>query len=173
MRLVELRSARHEDAAAIAGVHVKSWRTTYSGVLPDSYLLGLDIAGRTAFWKRLLTPHGDSTVVAVDPVAGVVGFGSCGPTRADEQPSGGGWAGEIYTLYLLSDWHSQGLGRRLFTWLRDTMAAKGLASFMLWVVEANPTRFFYEAMGGRVIARRTAPFAGIMLDELAYGWSTP
>jgi hypothetical protein len=25
-------------------------------------------------------------------------------------------------------------------------------------------------MGGRQVARRREPFAGIMLDELAYGW---
>jgi len=169
--LVKLRTARQDDAPGIARVHVESWRSTYAGMLPEDYLLGLSVDQRAAFWKRLLTPHGDHAVVATAEDDAVIGFGSCGPARADEQPSGGGWSGEIYTLYLLSDWHGQGIGRRLFTCLMERLAARGLDRVLLWVVEANPTRFFYEAMGGRVIARRTEPFAGVMLDELAYGWS--
>ncbi|MBT5435938.1 MAG: GNAT family N-acetyltransferase, partial [Rhodospirillaceae bacterium] len=84
---------------------------------------------------------------------------------------GDGWLGEIYTLYLLSDWHGQGLGRSMLDWLLQRLRARGLDRILLWVVEANPTRFFYEAMGAKVIARRREPFAGVLLDELAYGWS--
>lgn len=169
--LAELRQAQTSDAGGIARVHVESWRTTYAGMLPDAYLLGLDVDQRAAFWKRLLTPHGDSVVVAEDEGAGIVGFGSCGPMRAEEQPKGGGWTGEIYTLYLLTDWHGQGLGRAMLNWLLARLRQNGLDRILLWVVEANPTRFFYEAMGGRVIARRSEPFAGVLLPELAYGWT--
>ncbi len=166
-----LKTATQADAAAIARVHVESWRTTYAGMLPDAYLLGLDIAQRALLWKRLLTPHGDSVVVAEDDKAGVVGFGSCGPMRAQEQPRGGDWTGEIHTLYLLSDWHGQGLGRAMLDWLLAHLRGNGLDRILLWVVEANPTRFFYEAMGARLVARRREPFAGVLLDELAYGWT--
>ncbi|MBT6205849.1 MAG: GNAT family N-acetyltransferase [Rhodospirillaceae bacterium] len=170
--MVTLRAARQSDAPAIARVHVESWRTTYAGMLPDSYLLSLDVDQRTVFWARLLKPRGDSVVVAEDEKAGVIGFGSCGPIRPEEQPqSGDGWLGEIYTLYLLSDWHGQGLGRSMLDWLLQRLRARGLDRILLWVVEANPTRFFYEAMGAKVIARRREPFAGVLLDELAYGWS--
>jgi ribosomal protein S18 acetylase RimI-like enzyme len=169
--MTALRRAGPSDAAGIARVHVESWRTTYAGMLPDAYLLGLDVGQRTAFWKRLLTPHGDAVVVAEEKGAGIVGFGSCGPMRADEQPRGGGWTGEIYTLYLLGDWHGRGIGRAMLEWLLDTLRSRGLDRILLWVVEANPTRFFYETMGGRVVARRSESFAGIMLDELAYGWT--
>ncbi|MBC6440307.1 MAG: GNAT family N-acetyltransferase [Rhodospirillales bacterium] len=168
--MVELRNAQRSDAPAIARVHVESWRTTYAGMLPDAHLLSLSVPRHTAFWTRLLTPRGDAIVVADDPDEGVVGFGSCGPIRQAEQPRGGDWSGEIRTLYLLTDWHGRGIGRLLLTWLLDRLRARGFDRVLLWVVEANPTRFFYEAMGARRIARRSEPFAGVMLDELAYGW---
>jgi GNAT superfamily N-acetyltransferase len=109
-------------------------------------------------------------VVAEDPEAGVIGFGNAGPARRDELPKDSDWTGEIYTLYLAPDWHGQGIGRQLLEGLFDRLKRLGRTRVVLWVVEANPTRFFYEAMGGRQVARRREPFAGIMLDELAYGW---
>ena len=164
-----LRSARPADAAAIARVHVESWRATYAGLLPDSFLHRLSVAEHAARWTRMLRPGGDTVLVVEDGRHGVVGFGSAGPARQDQMPVGD-WQGEIYTLYLLTDWQGRGLGRALIHGLFDRLVEAGQPRIALWVVAANPTRFFYEAMGGRTIARRSEPFAGVMLDEIAYGW---
>ena len=43
-------------------------------------------------------------------------------------------------------------------------------SALLWVLATNPSRFFYEAMGGRRIAERDEKFWGHRLHEVAYGW---
>ena len=41
---------------------------------------------------------------------------------------------------------------------------------MLWVLEDNPTRWFYQRLGGRPAARETIRFAGQKLQQLAYVW---
>ncbi len=41
MMRVDLREANVLDAAAIAKVHVDSWRTTYAGVVPEDFLAQL------------------------------------------------------------------------------------------------------------------------------------
>ena len=46
----------------------------------------------------------------------------------------------------------------------------GLSDAYLWVLTGNPTRFFYEAMGGERAAMRQEAFAGTLLDETAYAW---
>lgn len=38
---MQFRQATSQDAKRIAKVHVDSWRTTYQGIIPDSYLDGL------------------------------------------------------------------------------------------------------------------------------------
>ena len=139
--------------------------------MPDAYLTGLSIPDRARFWSGILSRRDQGmTLVAEDVDAGVIGFGNAGTARADGLPADSDWNGEIYTLYLLPDWHGQGLGRRLLEGLFDLLWRNRLLNVILWVLEANPTRFFYEAMGGRLIARRRERFAGVMLDELAYGW---
>lgn len=166
-----IRQARLADAPAIADIHVETWRNTYAGVLPDAYIANLSVKERLRFWRVILArnDHG-MTIVAEDAQAGVIGFGNAGPARPEGMPADSDWDGEVYTLYLMPDWHGQGLGRLLLEGLFDELRSAKCLNIMLWVLEANPTRFFYEAMGGRLVARRREPFAGAMLDELAYGW---
>ena len=53
-----IRRARADDAAGIAQVHVASWRSTYPGMVPDSYLLGLSTDAYTERWRAILSDHG-------------------------------------------------------------------------------------------------------------------
>ncbi len=36
--MISLRKARVADAIAIGAVHVAAWRSSYPGILPDTYL---------------------------------------------------------------------------------------------------------------------------------------
>ena len=174
--LVHIRPGRPEDAPAIARVHVETWRLTYAGILPDRYLVAMTEARQAAQWRGLLHRHAGSDTVLVAEVPGtrgeagtgavgtIVGFGSCGRARGGPAP------GEVYTLYVAGDWQGCGVGRRLLGGLFRALVGGGIDSAFLWVLSANPSRFFYEAMGGRPLARRQERFAGAVLDEIAYGW---
>ena len=168
--MVAIRPAVEGDAKAIARVHVESWRTTYPGLLPDRLLINLDSAEHEARWWRhaLGQRRRHSFVyVAEDDEAGVVGFGSAGPSRDPSLP----FKGEVYTLYLDQAFHGEGHGRRLFTALSERFLAERGPSLVVWVLGGNPSRFFYEALGGRMVARRPGTMAGAPIEELAYGWT--
>jgi len=44
---VGIRGATLGDAAAIAGVHIVSWRETYLGLIPETMLRDLSVSVRT------------------------------------------------------------------------------------------------------------------------------
>jgi len=166
---ISLRAARPLDAPAIAKVYVETWRVTYAGLVPDDYLVGLSEERQAAAWRKLLTRSGEfeSVMVAEAPGGGpLVGFGSYGRAR----PSGLSYGGEIYTLYVAVDWQGQGIGRRLLSGLFGALVEARVSDAFLWVLTGNPTRFFYEAMGGERAATRQEAFAGALLDETAYAW---
>ncbi len=71
---------------------------------------------------------------------------------------------------MAGDWQGRGLGRRLLGGMFRAMAGDGLPDAYLWVLASNPSRFFYEAMGGERAAKRQEAFAGTLLDETAYAW---
>jgi len=167
--LVEIRQARPEDAGRIAEIHVDSWRSTYAGLLPDKVLLGLEPRVHEMRWwrhalRRVRRRH--VVLVAEDAEKGVVGFGSCGPTRDPALP----FAGEIYTIYLTDEFHGIGLGRRLFVALSERLLETQGKSMIVWSLSTNPARFFYQALGGRMVARRSGTLGGAPIEEFAFGW---
>ena len=165
-----IRRARIDDAAAIARVHVESWRTTYAGMLPQRMLLKLSSAEHEArWWRHVLGRFRRRHFVYVleDEAAGVVGFASGGAARDRELA----YDGEVYALYLLDQYHGGGFGKALFVALSARLVKECGPSLVVWVLGSNPSRFFYEALGGRQVARRTDRMGGVEVEEIAYGWA--
>jgi hypothetical protein len=50
-----LRAATTEDIPAIARVHVDTWRSTYSGIIPEEYLANLSYKQRENSWNQILS----------------------------------------------------------------------------------------------------------------------
>ena len=167
---VSRRPARPGDAAAIARVHVETWRAAYAGIVPDAYLVTMTESKQALQWnhtiRRTVPPEAVLVAESQDlPGGRIVGFGSCG--RARKRPGGG----EIFTLYVAPDWQGRGVGRMLLEGLLARLHGGGLKQAVVWVLSDNPARFFYEALGARRVAEGRERFAGVELDEAAYAWS--
>ena len=52
---VTVRAAVPADTTAMAALHMRAWRATYTGMLPDAFLAGLKIEDREAMWRRSVT----------------------------------------------------------------------------------------------------------------------
>jgi ribosomal protein S18 acetylase RimI-like enzyme len=169
--MASIRAATIADVQAIARVDVETWRATYAGILPQNFLVGLTEKRRAASWMRLVLRRPGDTIVAIDTARpgpdNILGFGSCGAHRDPDLP----FPGEVYTLYVSPDHQGLDVGRQLLLALFARLIRCGLYSAGLWVLKENPARFFYERLGGRVVASR--PFdmgQGIEVDAVAYGW---
>src|SRR5882724_2870865 len=69
---MQIREATMADVAAIARVHVESWRTTYKGLLPDDYLANLTHEQREPPWREIFSkPVGHSLVYVAEDNAGM------------------------------------------------------------------------------------------------------
>jgi ribosomal protein S18 acetylase RimI-like enzyme len=172
--MIGIRHARAEDAFAIAHVHVETWRATYPTLLPHEYLgKHLSIDTRAIYWQRALQ-LGDAQEAIFVATEGydIVGFTSVGPARkapkAATDPSKK-W-GEVFTLYVLPDWQEQGAGRMLLANGFAELVERGFDAALLWVVAGNPSRFFYEAMGGQAIGADVEKLAGAPIEEICYAW---
>lgn len=166
--MIRLRRAAFGDAKAIAHVHVETWRSAYAGLLPNEALIGMTTARKSRIWRHVLGGQGggEAVLVADHPTDGVIGFGSCGAARHRVS----GCAGEVYTLYVLPDHHGKQIGRGLLVSLLDELVGDGLGSAMVWVLAGNPSKFFYEALGGQVAGNRRERLWGAELDEACYVW---
>ena len=166
---MHIREADLNDAGAIARVHVDSWRTTYAGIVPDEQLISqLSYDGRERMWRKSL---GDSSrrgfvYVAEEERGEVVGFAAGGPERNGDPF----YQGEIYAIYLLKEFQRRGIGRRLALVSARKMIEAGQKSMLVWVLSKNPSRGFYEALGGELLSEKPIEVGGAKLTEVAYGW---
>ena len=163
-----IRPAEVNDAAAIAKVHVETWRTTYGGIIPQHYLDSLTVENRSVGWVRLLeqTAEGLMTLVSEDHDGRIVGFVSAGPLRHRDSR----FEGEISSLYVLKPYQNAAHGRRLFLAAANRLARMGHKGLFVWVLASNPARRFYERLGGVQVSDVTRKFAGKPLHEIGYGW---
>lgn len=165
---VAVRPATVADARGIARVHVDTWRSAYTGIVPEAYLAALSYDLRAARWRSMLSspPTSEWTFVAEADDQGVVGFAGGGRERGDEDA----YDGELYAIYVRAEHQGAGLGRRLTAAVVDRLMAAGYASMLVWALERNPWRRFYERLGGLPVRSRIVELSGVALSEVAYGW---
>jgi ribosomal protein S18 acetylase RimI-like enzyme len=164
---IVVRAARPDDAAGVARVYIESWHDTYPSILPTQLLCAMTPRGQTARWQAAIQARGrEQVLVAEKSGAGIIAMASFGPSRDSDL----GFDGEVYTLYVDPSYFGLGLGRALLRSSFSALGARGYSSCVIWAHAKNPARFFYEKMGGRLIAERTARMMGDAVPETAFGW---
>lgn len=141
-----IRPAIPHDAAAIAGIHVRTWRSAYRGLLPDAALNAMTPEQRQPGWDRLLrAPPADHAVLVAEADGRVIGFCSTGRTRDGGAPTD---TFELFTLYVEPDAQGQGAGGALLRAGEAEMRRAGAERAVLWVLEGNENALrFYRHHG--------------------------
>lgn len=163
-----VRPATPQDVSGIARVHVDAWRETYRGILPAGFLQRLSYESREEQWRRALSdPSSRTRLYVMQKKSGIIGgFVAVGPERGELED----YDGELYAIYLLERYQGLGYGRRLFAAGASALRDEGFHSMVLWVLEDNLSRGFYEHLGGSVVARKMLPVGSVQYPAVAYGW---
>ncbi|WP_395015827.1 GNAT family N-acetyltransferase [Dongia sp.] len=165
----QIRAAVVEDCDALGRLHVRGWRETYSGLMPEWVIERLTPAARSLQWRTGLERGAKGPIVFIAEAEdrSPAGFAAAGPARDPAYP----WQAEIYAVYVLQRHQRQGLGRALLRQLGAELAARERRQAGTWVLSANaPARSFYEAIGARAVHQRVDESEGWSCDETAYCW---
>ncbi len=111
--------------------------------LPADYLARMDPKIEAARWTRTagITRRTDNTLVA-DAEGEVVGYAIIGPRARGRTiaPSG-----EVYALYVETDWREHGVGRALMEAAFAAFRDRGLKHAVVWCLDGNvAARGFYQ-----------------------------
>jgi len=158
----DIRIASFKDALSIAEVHVQGWKETYTGMLKQEILDELTVLDKEQLWKEISRSPDHKLFVYTEN--GIVkGFldGYLNPENNMAQ---------ILAFYLLAEVPKQGIGRELFQKFYQCALNQGYAFIRLDVFNKNPSRFFYEKMGAKLIGETELPEFGFGITELLYQW---
>lgn len=160
-----IRLAVSEDAAGIARVQVESWRTTYPGIVPKSYLDSLDVKKREKIWKQAAK---NQPLYVAEAEGEIVGFAIGGENR--DKGTYPEFDGELYAIYSYQHVHGNGTGRALFEHATRNLAERGYKKMIVSVLSQNPAVNFYQHMGGRYLGEETITIDGVDIQESFYGY---
>lgn len=164
-----IRPATPQDAHAVADVRTQSWRATYRGVVPDSFLDTLTPAESEDRWRAVAAgeqPGAELLVCEVD--SRVVGFACYGAAR----PPSFDHSGELYATYYRPDAMGKGYGTAMLRAVIAGLRRLGHDDLIVWVMEANTRgRAFYENILGATLvenSRQSFEIDGRAIFEVAY-----
>ena len=168
---MRIREVMVQDIPGIAKVQVDGWRTTYRGIVPDEFLDNMAYTTQEMFLEKEFVPHlYDKELfcyVAEEQIGQVVGFAVGGKER-EKNPN---YTGELHGIYILKEYQRRGFGRKLVRAVVKKLLKMKLTSMLVWVLVENPSRGFYERLGGVELNTKKIEIGGALLDEVAYGWS--
>jgi GNAT superfamily N-acetyltransferase len=159
--MIKIEKAIPEDALGIAIVNVYTWRTAYSGLIPDKIIDSridrvIEIANR----NRIDIEESNTFIVAKEDNT-IIGFAWYGESRNEEFVD----SGEIYALYVLSGFQEKGIGRDIFTLCIEELKKLGCSSVIINCLEGNNSMEFYKHMGGKVVSKRKDKIQGVYLSS--------
>ena len=146
-----IRKATPADALGIAIVSAYTWKTAYSGLLPEEMLDKrlVDLPKMAENMKQQIIDRDNYFVATVDDT--IVGFTAiCSPCRNPDYAD----SGEIGALYCLKGYNGYGIGRALFETAVKELVELGHKTMMIDCLRGNPTLGFYKHLGGKVVAER-------------------
>lgn len=164
---VQIRPAILADSAGIAHVQISSYLTAYKLFIPLPYYDEMTEAEQTQDWTDLMNdPQHEPLYVAANDRQ-VVGYalGKTQPPGFDEN------MGELDAVHVLKDYQRHGIGSRLFTTVAHEMKQRGKTGMVLWTLEGNPVRAFYERLGGTLAGTKEYDVDDIHVTEVAYRWN--
>ncbi|KAH8552906.1 acyl-CoA N-acyltransferase [Umbelopsis sp. PMI_123] len=165
---IDYQLATDDDLNTLVNIHVASWRYTYRGLVPDTYLDDEVEVERLAHWQEML-PFQDEDhyiMLALDQATGqVVGFVKC-----EYEPEKEKDMTYVDHLHVLPGWQGAGIGKTLLELAIDWTKAKGLNKIYLYVMEKNENAItFYSNRGWHHDLSLSLPMASyMMIDSRRY-----
>ena len=159
-----IRPGKVEDAPGITYVQTYTWKTTYSGLMPEEILDNRikELPKRTENTRRRLEA-GDPYLVA-ETEGKIVGMAVCLPSRNPDYPEDG----EIQAIYILKEYQKAGIGRQLFSGCMAYLRQQGHENMIVNCLDGNPSALFYEKMGGVVVGTRQDPMGDGVINEIIF-----
>ena len=141
-----IEKIKKEDAKELAHNIAVVWNTTYKGIVDNEFLeilyLNEDYSAKNIINK---IDNNDNYYVLKlnNKIIGWIYYDYV----SDKYEN----AGEIYSLYILKEYHKKGYGKLLFNLAVNDMIKNNINKFVVGCLEGNPSNEFYKYMGGKYI----------------------
>ena len=141
-----IEKVKKEDAKELAHNIAVVWNTTYKGIVEEEFLENLYLNEDYSV-KNIINKIDNKENYYVlklnNKIVGWIYYDYV----SDKYEN----AGEIYSLYILKEYHKKGYGKILFNYAVEDMKKNNINKFVVGCLKGNPANEFYKHMGGKWI----------------------
>lgn len=153
---MDIKSPNISDAEKIMEINNEAWKDTYAGLIPEE-IINKHISNSSNRVKLLREEiKMDNVLVAIEKNE-ILGFVIYGPSRDSKYSS----IGEIYAIYIQSQFHGMKIGTKLLHEAFHRLKIKEFNEMIVKCLSGNPHQKFYKKNGGKLIE---------VVDDEAYGY---
>ena len=146
-----IRNIKEEDIPSVVDIQINGWKTAYRGIVGDEYLNSMNRKERI---EKIRNSYKGNGFIFAEKNNEVVGFcryvdnNSFTPNAQDVDC-------ELTALYVRPDLKYNGIGTKLFQFVKNEFKEKNKTKMILWCLKNNePSKKFYTKMGGEIIKER-------------------
>ena len=162
--MIIIRDVTEKDLPSVVDIQIAGWRTAYRGIIDDDILASMDREERLA---RRKNDWRNTGFIVAENDGKVVGF--CRYINNNSFSPDYDIDCELMALYLDPDMKRKGIGSKLFQYVVDEFRQQGKRRMILWCLKDNqPSRSFYEAMGGKLGGEKDFEIGDRSFPEVAY-----
>lgn len=148
------------DVEQIASIHVRCWRETYVGLLPNEEIAKRDMTYRQTLWSKMI----EADMSHISMIDGI-GFAQVGLQR--DHTLAAQFPRELFALYVLQEAHGTGAAQSLL----HHALSQGNGAFSTLVLKGNARATAFYRKSGGVFLKEVTDTIGYI--DLAFGWSVP
>ena len=161
-----VRPATMSDAKAIAHIQISASQAAFKAQFPGEVMPVLDaLPQRQAHWREAIEYSEPQIQVAVDGKT-VVGFVGYDRSRDPQTPP---TMGEIWALYVTTDYWGQGVGLALWDAAREGLLEEGCTKVSAWVPLCYERALRFHDMAGfkrELSSLKTVTWGTVKIEEI-------
>lgn len=161
-----IRNIEESDIPEVVDIQIEGWREAYKGIIENEYLESMNREERINKRKKDYK-KGFFIVVEID--SEIVGF--CRYYSDVFSNDGEGYDCELMALYVKPTLKQQGIGTKMFNYVKEDLKKQGKQKMILWCLKENySSRKFYEKMGGKIVAEHDIKIGNKKYPEVGFGY---
>ena len=161
---LEIKKVSEEEAETIIDINKRTWKTTFDGIIEDAVLEKLQTKTKERIESAKRGIREKNNVYGIYVNNKLVGYASYGPAR-DEKYKG---SCEIYTCYILKEYQSLHLGRKVVIKILEDFIKEGYKTMITKCLIQNPSNRFHKSIGGEVVEQTDTILMGEKFIDNVY-----
>ena len=165
MENIIIRDIKRQDIPEVVDIQINGWKTAYKGIIDDKYL---DTMSKEERIEKRQKDYKLNGFIVAELNGEIVGFCRYVDNNNFSKEIED-FDCELLAIYVKPDLKYNGIGTKLFQYVKNEFIKKEKSKMILWCLKDNESsKKFYAKMGGKIIHERSIQIGDKFYQEVCF-----